>query len=40
LILKFVMRICWGARGDLVLLDTTTFSLVVFALLRGVYCRV
>jgi hypothetical protein len=40
LILKFVMRIYWGAKGDLFLLDTTTFSLVVFALSRGVYCRV
>jgi hypothetical protein len=40
LILKFVMRIYWVARGDLFLLDTTTFSLVVFALSRGVYCRV
>jgi hypothetical protein len=40
LILKFAMRIYWGARGDLFLLDTTTFSLVVFALSRGVYFRV
>jgi hypothetical protein len=37
LILKFVMRIYWGARGDSFLLDTTIFSLVVFALSRGVY---
>jgi hypothetical protein len=35
LILKFVMRIYWGARGDLFLLDTTTFSLVVFALFKS-----